>query len=113
MIEGVNEANRCNRLPEIAMGTGINTGSVVVGNIGSEKRAKYGIVGNDINLAYRIEFYTGGGQILISEATKQETAPQVQISDQMRVEPKEFSELMQIYQVVGFGEKSLESGHST
>jgi adenylate cyclase len=53
----------------LEMGIGIHTGEVVVGNIGSEKRAKYGVVGANVNLTYRIESYTTGGQILISQAT--------------------------------------------
>ena len=51
------------------MGIGIHTGEVVVGNIGSEKRTKYGAVGPSVNLAARIEANTVGGQILISEST--------------------------------------------
>jgi adenylate cyclase len=53
-------------LPSLAMGIGINTGEVVVGNIGSDKRCKYGVVGSQVNLTYRIESYTTGGQIFIS-----------------------------------------------
>ena len=53
------------------MGLAINTGEVVVGNIGSETRTKYGIVGSHVNLTYRIESYTVGGQIFISESTFQ------------------------------------------
>ena len=51
------------------MGIGVNTGEVVVGNIGSERRVAYGAVGSPINFAYRIESYTVGGQILISPGT--------------------------------------------
>ena len=55
--------------PPLAMGIGIHTGDVIVGNIGSEIRAKYGIVGNTVNIAARIESITTGGQIYISDHT--------------------------------------------
>jgi len=55
--------------PVLEMGIGINTGSVIVGNIGSEIRAKYGIVGATVNIASRIESNTVGGEVLIGEAT--------------------------------------------
>jgi adenylate cyclase len=68
-MEHVNADQRRLNLPELAMGIGINTGEVVVGNIGSERRAAYGAVGSEINIAYRIESFTIGGQILISPNT--------------------------------------------
>ncbi|KKL69921.1 hypothetical protein LCGC14_2110070, partial [marine sediment metagenome] len=55
--------------PLLEMGIGINTGTVIVGNIGSEMRMKYGIVGSSVNTASRIESNTIGGQILIGEST--------------------------------------------
>ena len=55
--------------PTLEMGIGINTGSVIVGNIGSEVRVKYGIVGAAVNIASRIESNTVGGQVLIGEST--------------------------------------------
>jgi adenylate cyclase len=56
-------------LPALEMGIGINTGPVVVGNLGSEARTKYGIVGAVVNVASRIESNTVGGQVLVGEAT--------------------------------------------
>jgi class 3 adenylate cyclase len=55
--------------PPLEMGVGINTGTVIVGNIGSELRAKYGFVGPAVNTAARIESDTTGGQVLIGEST--------------------------------------------
>ncbi len=55
--------------PPLEMGIGINTGSVVVGNIGSEVRMKYAVVGSTVNTAARIESNTVGGQILLGEST--------------------------------------------
>ncbi len=88
-------------LPKIEMGVGINTGEVVVGNIGSNKRSKYGVVGSNINLASRIESYTVGGQILISGNTLEEVGSLVNIVQQKSVKIKGFPEPVTIYQVGG------------
>ena len=63
----------------LEMGIGINTGRVIVGNIGSEIRAKYGIVGLPVNTASRIESLTTGGQVLIGEPTYRIVASGVQV----------------------------------
>ena len=69
-----NEMNRFNRkmknknLPELNMGIGINTGQVIVGNIGSESRAKYGIVGSAVNITSRIQAKAEEKQIIVSDA---------------------------------------------
>jgi adenylate cyclase len=60
-LAGVNAQNRAAGLPEVEMGIGIHTGEVVVGNIGSDRRTKYGVVGSHVNLTARIESYTVGG----------------------------------------------------
>lgn len=90
--------------PSLSMGIGINTGEVVVGNIGSEKRTKYGIVGNHVNLTYRIESYTTGGQILISETTLQEAGKTVIINSIKTVQAKGIQEPITIYDVGGMKE---------
>lgn len=90
-------------LPEIAMGIGINTGEVVAGNIGSQSRAKYAVVGNHVNLTARIESYTVGGQILISESTYAEIADIAKINGSMEVEPKGVSQPISIYDIYGIG----------
>ena len=65
-----NEANRARGWPPLEMGVGINTGTAVVGNMGSHHRIKYGVVGHMVNVAARIETFTVGGQILVADATR-------------------------------------------
>lgn len=104
-MQSVNEQNRGLGLPEIEMGIGINTGEVVVGNVGSQKRAKYTVIGSHVNLAARIESYTVGGQILISENVLEDANYDVQIDGQLKVEPKGIREPITLYDVGGIGGK--------
>jgi adenylate cyclase len=68
-LDELNQTFEHEGLPPLEMGIGINTGSVVVGNIGSEVRMKYAVVGSAVNTASRIETNTVGGQVLIGEST--------------------------------------------
>jgi adenylate cyclase len=97
----VNEKMQQLGVSPLEMGIGINTGEVVVGNIGSEKRAKYGVMGNQVNLTYRIESFTVGGEIIISESTLHEAGRIVQVSCQRDVQLKGIEQPVPIYSVVG------------
>ncbi len=101
MVE-VNEFNREQGLPEVEMGIAIDTGEVVVGNIGSEARAKYGIVGSHVNLTARIESYSVGGQILISDATFSEAGPdRLVVGDSIEVSAKGFRHPILAHDLLG------------
>jgi len=54
--------------PPLYMGIGLHAGKVVVGNIGSESRAKYGIIGAAVNLTHRIQGQARKGEVVISDA---------------------------------------------
>lgn len=58
---------------EISVGIGVNTGNVVVGNIGSYLRMDYTAIGDNVNIAARIESNTVANQILVSEITHDRT----------------------------------------
>lgn len=100
-MDAVNEQIKQFNMPKLEMGIGINTGEVVVGNIGSAKRAKYGIVGSHVNLTGRIESYTVGGQILISEYTQKEAGNIFRIDGEMQVEPKGIKQPITLYDITG------------
>lgn len=99
----VNDWNLAHDLPRMEMGIGVNSGEVVVGNIGSQKRAKYGVVGSQVNLTGRIESYTVGGQILISDMTRSRVQAPLEIQSEMEVEPKGVSEPLTLFEVRGIG----------
>lgn len=95
----VNALNRERGLPEVEIGVGVHTGEVIVGNIGSERRAKYGVVGDTVNMAARIESFTRGGQVLISEATRDRCGDEVAISDDFTVRPKGYERDVRLFEV--------------
>ena len=97
----VNEQNRAQGLPELEMGIGLNETEVIVGNIGSSKRSKYAVVGSGVNMTSRIESYTVGGQILISESMRQEAGEILRIDAQRDVLPKGAETPLRIYEVGG------------
>ena len=99
----VNAAQQRMGLPEVSMGIGINTGEVVVGNIGSSKRAKYGVVGGPVNLTSRIESYTIGGQILIADTTRHTIDPILTITKYLEVNAKGLDQPVAVYDVQGIG----------
>ncbi len=102
-MTSVNERNRQAGYPEVALGIGINTGEVVMGNIGSKKRIKYAVVGRAVNLTARIESYTVGGQIFISESTLDECGDICRIDTAMKVMPKGVKKPLTIHEVGGIG----------
>jgi len=88
---------------ELEMGIGVHTGRVIVGNIGSLRRTKYAAVGANVNLAGRIESFTVGGQLLISEDTREKIKAPLRIDEQYQVEPKGASRSLLLYEIGGIG----------
>jgi len=102
-MDQVNAQNAEQGLPRIEMGIGLDTGEVVVGNIGSHRRAKYGVVGRHVNLSSRIESHTIGGQILAAEATIRDAGEGIVLNGQMELSFKGVAVPMTIYDVAGIG----------
>ena len=74
-----------------------------MGNIGSERRASYGAVGTPINVAYRIESFTVGGQILISPTTYELIRAELKIQGTKEVKFKGVDAPVTLYDVAGIG----------
>jgi class 3 adenylate cyclase len=100
-MDEINLQNEAEGLAHLEMGAAVNTGLVVVGNIGSEKRTKYGAVGSQVNFTGRVESYSVGGQVLISQATYDKIKDIVDVRSVLRVHMKGVSGDAALYDIKG------------
>jgi class 3 adenylate cyclase len=100
-LDALNETNVARGRPRFEMGIGINTGEAVVGNIGSEQRTKYAVVGAAVNLAGRVQGCTVGGQILITESTLRYLGPLGDVAAPIHVELKGLDAPVALYELRG------------
>jgi adenylate cyclase len=108
-MDAVNQWNREQGYPQIAMGVGIHTGEAILGNIGSQTRTKYDMIGRNVNLASRIQGFTRGGQILVSDEALSAAGELVRENEQgaLRVRPKGILNEIILHDVIGFGRQRV------
>ena len=106
-MQTINGQHAAEGLPSIEMGIGLASGDVVVGNIGSERRAKYGVVGTPVNLAARIEALSTGQQVLVSSATLERCQARIIVDHRFQVSVKGIGTPLTIHSVTG-----IENGTS-
>jgi adenylate cyclase len=101
-VRKINEEHRAKGIPEIGVGIGLNTGTMCVGNMGSDIRRSYTVIGDAVNLGSRLEGLSKnyGVEIVVSESTRKQAANFVwQELDKVRVKGKE--QAVTIYWPVG------------
>jgi adenylate cyclase len=81
------------------IGIGINSGSAVVGNIGSKNRMDYTVIGDSVNVAERLQRFAGGGQIIVGEPTYERVRNDFPMRKRGTIRLKNRSEPVTCYEV--------------
>ena len=86
-------------LDPVVIRIGLNTGHVIVGNMGSAERMEYTVLGSDVNLAQRLESSATPGQIMISQKTYDQVKEHIEVRDMGEIQVKGFQRAIKVYEV--------------
>ncbi len=96
----INRESTTRDQPTIYAGIGINTGEVMAGTFGSALHYEYTVIGDDVNLAARIEAYSLRGQILLSEQSYTLARDSIEIGTINRVRVKGKEQPVNLYELL-------------
>ncbi len=92
---------------EFTVGMGINTGDVVMGNLGASSRMNYTVIGDNVNLAARLYNVAKAGEIIISDYTYQEVEHLVVAEERESVTVKGKKDPISIYNITDIKEGAI------
>jgi adenylate cyclase len=99
-IIAMNENRQQANKETIKVGIGIDTGDVVVGNIGAKVRLNYTVIGQSVNIASRLQEIATGGEIIISERVFAGAEGDYKFSEPMLIKVKGKSDPVKVYRVI-------------
>lgn len=99
-MKDINAQNLAHGMAPLYMGIGINTGQVVAGHLGSVLHSEYTVIGDQVNLASRVEAHSLRGQILLSENSYQLARDYIQIGDVNEVKVKGKKAAVRMYELL-------------
>ena len=101
------------RMPGVRLqtGIGITSGEVIAGNVGSERRMHYAVVGDSVNVAARLQAAAGPGQILVDESTREAVRGVVVVQDLGSLRLAGKGDWVRAFNVLALEEAAAETAH--
>jgi len=108
-LKEFNESRRMESQPQIHIGIGISSGEVVSGNIGSQKRMDYTVIGDGVNLSSRLESVTKeyGCDIVLSEFTYELCRDRIWVRELDKIRVKGKNRPVSIFELIGDRREAL------
>ncbi len=108
-LEALNEQLRSQGLPALAIGAGIHAGNVVAGLIGPDERVEYGVVGEAVNLASRVESLTKDMQatVLVSKEIASRLGPGFVLGRTAVLPVRGSTQAVHVVEVLGFERQTM------
>ncbi|MDP6945573.1 MAG: adenylate/guanylate cyclase domain-containing protein, partial [Myxococcota bacterium] len=97
----------------LSMGIGLNRGQVIVGTIGSKHRMKYGVVGDSVNVTSRVESFTVGGEVLVTEDMRAVLEDQATFRGPIHIRAKGKRAALTLHAMVAIGDLLVPSENQT
>src|SRR5262245_64925078 len=95
----LNAVRRRRSQTTLHLSIGINSGEAIVGNIGSEKRMEYTVVGDMVNVAQRLQTQAGGGEILIGASLLPHVQHLVSVYDTVEMRVRGRQQLVRAHRI--------------
>jgi|GEM_PF-3501697 len=100
-IKTLNKKWQAEKKPEISIRIGINTGIVIIGDMGSENFSDYTLFGNEVNIAQRMQSVAEPGTIYVSRSTYEQTINDFEYMNLGKIIYKNIPSPIESYKVVG------------
>ena len=107
-MDAINLEHKEQGMPELYMGIGINTGEVLAGTLGSDLYSEYTVIGDEVNLASRIEAFSLRGQVLIGHSTFERSEGFIETGDPIDIYVKGKSLPVSLREVLGIPSLDLK-----
>jgi adenylate cyclase len=98
-LDGLNAHWRTSGRPELNVGIGLNYGEAFAGNIGSERRLEFTVIGDTVNTAYRLCSAADAGEILITDDLRRALKTLPSLTESPPMELKNKAQPVTIYRV--------------